>query len=197
MPNPLLSILTSSVLRRWTLLQELIILMDSQIKDLPVEHLVFIDNKKRSIGSKRQALLDLAQGDYLAFVDDDDVPAPDYVREIMTVLNNGSPDLVVFPIRVTINGGQDGIVEPSVKYAPKIPGTPLAVYKPPVTNRPPHHLCVWRASIAKQSRFPDQSGKEDFIWAEPLWPLVKKEVRIDKVLYWWDHQIQRREHKSV
>jgi len=208
----LLSILTPSVPGRLESVTKLVRNLHGQIADRPVEHLVFIDNKRRTIGAKRQTLLEMARGDYLVFVDDDDHVAEDYVTRvlqeiapIMTFIvredGTGStskaqppPDLIVYPIHVRINGEQDGIVEPSIKYVPKNPGDPLEPYCPPVTCRPPHELCVWRRAIALRGEFPDISGGEDFIWARQLWPLVKVERRIDKVLYFYETWINRREH---
>lgn len=166
-----------------------------------VELLMLRDNKQRTIGAKRQALLDIAQGEYLAFVDDDDDVSCDYVSEIVGSITSNLalgvfPELFVFPIKCTINGGQEGIVEPSIKYIPQDNG-PLAEYKPPVTFRPPHQLCVWRSKIAKQARFPDKSKDEDFEWAAQCWPLVKNEIGIKRALYHWRHNIKLREHKET
>ncbi len=207
------SVLTPTVPGRLDLVVPLIRSLQDQIGSLPVEHLVLCDNKRRTIGSKRQALLEAAQGDYIAFVDDDDHVADDYVscilREIAPLMTlsvpeddsaesvrlEPKPDLVVFPIHVRINGDQDGIVEPSVRYAPPDGDiTKLQPYAPPVTYRPPHELLVWRRSVALRGKFPDVSGGEDFLWARQVWPLVQVERRIDKVLYYYETSIDRREH---
>ena len=59
-----------------------------QSKDLPVEVLYLGDNKKRSVGQKRNDLIDLAQGEYFTFVDDDDRIAPTYVKDILNRLKS-------------------------------------------------------------------------------------------------------------
>jgi len=51
-----------------------------------IELLAFFDNKKRTIGKKRQNMLQLAQGEYVVFIDDDDKIADDYIDEIMTYI---------------------------------------------------------------------------------------------------------------
>lgn len=199
MSRPLLSVLTPSIPSRRDSLLELIDRMGRQIGNKPVEHLVLTDNKRRTIGAKRQALLEISRGQYVTFVDDDDWVADDYVDALLEAVSpeptdeERHPDVVVFPVKVTINGGQEGIVEMSVRYAPRN-GEALAEYRPPVTCRPPHELAVWRRELAIQSRFADTSQGEEFFWAARLWPLVKQEARIDKVLYWWRHDISRREH---
>lgn len=45
-----------------------------------VEILTLIDNKVRSIGKKRQNLIDIAEGEYIAFIDDDDRVSDNYIE---------------------------------------------------------------------------------------------------------------------
>ena len=47
-----------------------------------VELIYLGDNKQRTVGRKRNDLLQLAQGEYVAFVDDDDRVAPNYISRI-------------------------------------------------------------------------------------------------------------------
>src|SRR5689334_10344559 len=55
--HPLLSILTPAVPARLRQLEWLMAKIDRQIGDKPVEHLILIDNKRRTVGEKRDALL--------------------------------------------------------------------------------------------------------------------------------------------
>ncbi len=48
-----------------------------------VELLYFMDNKRRTVGAKRNALLSMAIGEYISFIDDDDEVAPNYVDKII------------------------------------------------------------------------------------------------------------------
>ena len=80
-----LSILTPTIPGREKQLLELTEKIQKQIGDLPVEHLSLCDNRKRSIGAKRQSLVDIAQGKYIAFCDDDDDISDDYVEETLPV----------------------------------------------------------------------------------------------------------------
>jgi hypothetical protein len=63
--------------------------IERQIGGQAVEHLILSDNRKRSIGAKRQALLDIARGQYIAFVDDDDDIADGYVEELLAAAASG------------------------------------------------------------------------------------------------------------
>lgn len=66
-----LSILIPTVPRRKAHLERLLATLEPQLTD-EVELLVLMDNKKSLIGSKRQKMIDISQGEYIVFIDDDD-----------------------------------------------------------------------------------------------------------------------------
>lgn len=146
-----------------------------------VEILALIDNKRRSIGLKRDALVQAASGEYLAFVDDDDRVEPDYVRSIVKTLRDERPDVLVFKQSTTIDGGNPFIVDFSIRYenqeARQVDGRWVNI------RRKPFHVCVWRSAIAKAHRFPDASYGEDWHWAARVLADVKTQSRIDRVLH--------------
>ena len=74
--TPLLSILTPAVPSRMAQLAKLCDELAKQIGGLAVEHLTLLDNKRRSVGLKRQALLDIARGDYVDLSGDAEDGAP-------------------------------------------------------------------------------------------------------------------------
>ena len=82
---PLLSILISAIPSRWEMARKLFEGL-TRVADQRVEVLLLFDNKRRSVGEKRQALLDIARGEYVTFIDDDDLVAPGYVSEILSVI---------------------------------------------------------------------------------------------------------------
>ena len=87
-PEPiLLSILTASIPERSGQRAILTETIAQQIGDLPVEHLSLVDNRKRTIGAKRDALLRIARGTFVAYVDDDDTVTPDYVGSLIAARN--------------------------------------------------------------------------------------------------------------
>lgn len=201
MTKPLLSILIASIPSR---IGQAITLYESLLGQASgtiwgrVEILMLLDNKQRTVGAKRQALLDISSGEYVTFVDDDDSVSDQYVSKITTAIGDGRitrwaprPDVVVWPIRVTINGEQDGLVYPSMDYVKD----PIPEYSPPITKRPPHHLCCWRRSIAIKGTFPDKQHGEDFEWARQVWPYVGTEMTISDTLYHyrWDKTVTEAE----
>src|SRR5690606_33962771 len=54
-----------------------------------VEILYLVDNKKVMLGTKRNQLIDLAQGEYVVFVDDDDRIEPDYIETLLEATKTG------------------------------------------------------------------------------------------------------------
>jgi glycosyltransferase involved in cell wall biosynthesis len=170
-----LSILIPSVPSRREKAAKLFDKLSAQAGNEDVEILMLLDNKKRSIGLKRQALLDVARGDYVAFVDDDDFVAPTYVEAILeaTLLDL---DVIVFDSYCSIDDGPTVLVRHSLTF-------PNEQYNFAGFRRAAWHIHAWRADLARQSRFPDQSGTEDWAWAEPLNKLAQTQVKLDVPLY--------------
>ena len=72
-----------------------------------VEVLWLGDDKKRSVGEKRNNLLSIANGEYVTFVDDDDDISDDYVKTILHYIVNGKGvDVINFNVMCSVNGGE-------------------------------------------------------------------------------------------
>jgi len=192
--TPLLSILTPAVPSRIAQLDGLCKKLAAQIDDLPAEHLVFLDNKRRSVGEKRDGLLRAARGQYVAYVDDDDDVSNDYVEEILNAINYAShkPDVVTFQQQAIVNDAV-GIVE----FKLKNPNEPFrstslqAVFldgcAPPITRRSAWHVCAWNRLLAIRSSFPASNYGEDWAYAAPLCAVAQTEVHIPKILHYYRH----------
>jgi hypothetical protein len=174
----LLSILTPAVPSRIHNLSPLCDWIGKQIGELPVEHLVLLDNKRRTVGEKRDALLRVARGKYVAFCDDDDWVSTEYVREILAAAD-GDPDVITFRQHCTVNG-ETGEIEFGL-------GNPNEPFCPGGTaKRNAWHICAWRRSLAILSHFPQSSYGEDWAFAAPLCALPGlREGRIAKVLHYY------------
>lgn len=175
-----LSILTPAVPSRIGQLEKLRAELENQIGGLPVEWLVLLDNKRRTVGEKRDALLRAAKGLYVAFCDDDDWIAPDYVSSLLEAIMR-NPDVVTFKQEATING-VTGIVEFGL-------GNPNEAFKPDgVTKRNAWHICAWRTKLAILSNFPASNYGEDWHFAARLCGIADlKSVHIDKILHHYRH----------
>lgn len=159
-----LSILVASIPERITKIK---------ILDFPdIEFLIFTDNKKRSIGLKRQALLDIAKGDYIIWLDDDDEITDDFITEVLLAIES-QPDVICFNHEAWINGK-------IYKINVSIKNKDEQLHDGEVMRKP---LCssVWKRSIANLGKFPDTMYGEDAVWADQLHP--KTEIRINKFLH--------------
>jgi cellulose synthase/poly-beta-1,6-N-acetylglucosamine synthase-like glycosyltransferase len=144
-----------------------------------------------SVGEKRNALLKMAKGDYVCFIDDDDMVSEDYVPEILhtlTPLNTagqgGLPDVVTFNA-VFIPHTADGIEKERV---PVVFGLEhlLNVDEPGKPRiRVPNHLCPIKRSIAMQIMFEPKNFGEDTAYGLKVRKLLKSEVKIEKTLYYY------------
>ena len=182
----ILSILTPAVPSRMAQLAKLCDELARQIGGLAVEHLTLLDNKRRTVGEKRDALLRAARGQYVAFVDDDDWISPDYVAELVKAAKEG-PDVVTFWQEASVNG-QIGQVSFRLGHEnePFKPGQ--------LIHRNAWHVCAWRRTLAIQSRFPASNYGEDWAFAAPLCALPGlREVHIPKVLHYYRHSSETTE----
>jgi hypothetical protein len=109
-----LSILIASIPSRFEMMQKLYNKLLKEVGDLPIEILCFIDNKKRSIGKKREALVQLAKGEYVSFIDDDEDYFEGYAQKILEAIESKS-DVITFKQKCTING-KSFLVDFSTEY---------------------------------------------------------------------------------
>ena len=188
------SILVPAVPSRLARLEKLMAKLSAQAERKPVEVLALLDNKKRTVGFKRDALVQAALGRYVAFVDDDDDVADDYVDSIISAACQTTADVIVFKQRCTfVNAKCISCLEidgPPFVIDHDINNPMEAVHQfedghwRDIKRKPWHHN-AWKASLAKSVRFPDTSFGEDGAWCSQLWPLVQSQFKIDKVLHYY------------
>lgn len=173
-----LSILICSLESRKDLLANLLHNLYNQIRDInEVEVLRLIDNKQMSVGAKRNALIGLAKGDYITFIDDDDRISTDYIDNLLQGIELGY-DSICFEVLYNPAGGNPKLVKYSAKYKDR----ELVTHFERATN----HLMCTKRSIASKVKFKNISFGEDAIWAKSLVRLIKTEGQIEKVLYYYD-----------
>jgi hypothetical protein len=186
MSKPVLSILTPAIPERFAQLTALRDVIERQQAALPlgsVEWLIFCDTRgARTIGQKRDDLVQLARGEYVAFVDDDDSISPDYLQSLYEAATaQGTPaDVITFRQLVTYNGATGEVL--FRLGAHNEPFTPNAF-----TNRAPWHVCAFRASLAKAHHFPHTNYGEDWEWARHVGADCKSSVHIDRILHHYMH----------
>tara|TARA_Y100000114_G_scaffold125027_1_gene120941 strand:+ start:2714 stop:4210 length:1497 start_codon:yes stop_codon:yes gene_type:complete len=149
-----------------------------------VEIVISHDNKEKTVGEKRNEVLQKAEGKYICFVDDDDMVSDNYFNWIIQILDEHSDaDGVGFKgiyyqsgnpvMEFSHSSGHQGhfkIQDPDGKI---------------IQQRPLNHLNPVRADIVKQIGFPEKSFGEDSDYCDKLYEsnLLKKEIFLDKILY--------------
>ena len=178
--QPKLSILICSLLERnQTFLSNLLDILNPQIKDKPVEVLILSDNATRPVGTKRNDMIKLANGEYICFIDDDDRISEDYVDLILQEIGDSNSDVVVFNAEISF----DGINPKLVRYGKEFD----YCEKEDAYYRHPNHLMVHRKSNIKEF-FRDVKFGEDDEWAYRQLKNIKTQRRIEKVLYFYDYK---------
>jgi len=190
MGRPLLSILVCSIPSRVkNFLPFIIKELNDQALGMPVEILCLLDNKISSVGKKRNDLIALAQGQYIAFVDDDDWVADDYVKSLCETIENSrsiflgkegkepGPDVILFDAIVTLDGGPGKRCVYDLAMARKDLDTHY--------ERGPQHITATKASLAKNILFQEISLGEDFEWGWELQKRAESQVKIPKTLYYY------------
>lgn len=161
-----------------------------------VELLVLMDNRRRTVGEKRNALVAAARGEYISQIDDDDEVASQYVDTIYKTIartrrSDNPADVICFPQRATI--APHGLIhecEYSLKHWKdrepaqrrqllQIIGTDGKPRQDALAwSGPPAHTMVWRSGIAKAVKFPEKRFGEDVDWVDKCCELAVNEVQI-------------------
>lgn len=153
-----------------------------------IEIIYHIGNK--SIGTKRNGLLETATGKYVAFVDDDDRVSSNYISLLMEGIEK-DVDCCSLVGEYTVDGKNPQLFEHSIKYQEYRTNGNYALdmdIKQVKYERYPNHLNCIRASIAKQFKFPEINHGEDTDWATQIKKsgLLKTEHTIEQIIYYYD-----------
>lgn len=140
-----------------------------------IEILILLDNKKTMLGTKRNKMLEMAQGDYVAFADDDDILEPTYLSSLLKATKTDC-DIITFPVRVTLNGEPPKNCYYSVEYEQDF-DTPTTYY------RLPNHIMCVKKDLAMAVKYRPILYGEDADYSKRLKAHLKTEHRICKVLY--------------
>lgn len=168
-------------------LEQLLSCLEPQINSLGlnkfdmVDILVKQDDWKEppyiGVGGKRDVARKMATGEYINFFDDDDLPAPDYIKTILPLLDG--IDQVGYQLETYIDKRFIGPTYHSLKS-----GGWTDDYRDKSHHRDISHINPMRRELAMMKPFSGPIG-EDHRWADSMRGLVKTEHYIDRVMYYY------------
>lgn len=144
------------------------------------EILLIGDNKKRSIGKKREMGLRLAQGRYVTWLDDDDDFTDHTFPELERAVKEDKD--VICGHSLAIVNGDPGYVEFDLDNENEefLPGG--------FCKRLPFPQgCAWKLELVKDIPFPDTMYGEDWEWAEQALKNINTQYKIRKVIHIYKH----------
>lgn len=176
MAQPLLSILIPSIPSRFARAVNLYEDIVAMVGDKDIEILMLTDNKKRTIGEKREALKNISNGKYFMFVDDDDsLYSVDAIYEAC----KNDVDVITFKSKCLNADGSTYIVTAGLGNEVEhntADGRYLDCKRPPFPN------CAWSEHF-KPIPFPALNYAEDWGWVERTIRQAHQEIHIPEVLH--------------
>ena len=171
----------------YSLLKEIlsqVIYLNQQEK---VEILIDEDGKQKSIGLKRQHLLERATGEFVVGIDSDDMISETYLLDILTAINTNLMNRVVFDhVGFIEDCDIDGVKSRSIFSIKHKSWDETEEGYDHVRCANPKS--VIRRTKALQVGYPDLRFGEDRIFSEAVTLLLESEIFIDKPLYKYIHR---------
>lgn len=177
-----LSILIPTLEERKHYLERLLSVINAQNTD-GVEIIIEKDNKEKSIGEKRNILLEKSSAKYIAFIDDDDLISFDYISKVKNACI-GDPDVIGMHLLHYENSLLRGLTYHSLRYSKwweeRDTTSGLMRY-----YRNPNHLNPVKRDLALKVKFPSISMGEDKEYSKQLLPLLKTETYVYEPIYYY------------
>jgi len=160
--------------------------LDQQISatqsDACVEILSLLDDGSRSVGAKRNQLMDMACGMFIVFVDDDDRVGSNYVSALTSAIReNPDVDCISFNGEIAFRSHHQRLLVHSIKYTDWLECNGRYL-------RPPCHITPIRKDIAQRYLFADVDYAEDIDWSMRMCrdKVLRKEIALESTLYHYD-----------
>ena len=161
-------------------------ILDPQIERFrgQIELLIHDAGRFMPTGTKRNELIRQSEGDYIVFIDTDDLVMSYYIDEMMKAIES-SPDVITFLGWMTTDGNhrRNFTIKLGSDYAER-----GGHY-----YRWPNHLACFKKSLVENIKFPDIWVQEDYIWSKAVRDrnILKTEVHIVKDMYWYDFRTKK------
>tara|TARA_R110000868_G_scaffold135610_1_gene348183 strand:- start:17 stop:595 length:579 start_codon:yes stop_codon:yes gene_type:complete len=150
-------------------------------KTKQVEIISLSDDKKITIGEKRNKLYDMANGLYSWQIDDDDWIHPEAVNLILKAAEQNK-DCITFQEIVIFDGGRPKSSNFSLEYLDWKDNSHGYDY-----IRTPFFKTPIKTDICKRVQVPLIRFGEDHEWAKAVKPLLQSEMHINDNIYWYLH----------
>ena len=140
-------------------------------------------SESKTIGDKRQALIDRSRGEYVVFIDDDDDITTDYIHEVMKGIESGV-DVIGMIGEYYVDGIYKKPFRHSIGCGTDASGNPYWEDDKQY-YRCPNHLNPMKRSLATQAYFMSSNHGEDTDFAMQIYKkqLLKSEYMIDTPIY--------------
>lgn len=128
-----------------------------------------------TIGEKRQQGLNMSQGEYVCWLDDDDNIAPNYVETILRLALNGA-DVLTFN-NISRFEGYWCVVQMNLDFK-----TDEQVF-PGIVHRRPYHVCAWKRELLNGVKFPKSNKDEDVDFITEALKVCKTQSKTEAILH--------------
>lgn len=136
-----------------------------------------------NIGSKRQIMLSIAKGDYVVYIDDDDIISDDYISKVLKACESGA-DCIGISGKVTTDGQNEKRWHISKDYG-------SWYEKDNIYYRTPNHISPVRRELALKTGFKPMDNGEDYDYSIRLLPLLKTECKVKGDLYFYAYSSRK------
>jgi glycosyltransferase involved in cell wall biosynthesis len=157
---------------------------------------IIVDDSKRfldgglSIGKKREALVQRAEGKYCWFLDDDETIAPNYLETLVRLCNQNA-DVCTFRAIAKLDNYW-ALFDMSLKNKVNEDSTPDRT-----VLRGCWHICPVKTKYAKLYSFPDTSYGEDWEWMSKVLTHCQSEAHSDAVILQYNHSSKTSEADKI
>ena len=157
-----------------------------------IEVLALLDTKTSWLGDKRNSLMDVARGDYLTFVNDDDEIVPNWLERVTArILDHSGVDVISIQAECMKRDSKDSrwyhawymATSLGCKAYSSLNFRGLHGRRESVLMQPPCMWCIWRSDVARQARFSSKNYGEDQDFLNSAVAIAKTEVVVREVLY--------------
>jgi hypothetical protein len=183
--KPIISVLISGLIERIDRILPLYYELLRQARGQKAEVLVLVDNRvAMPLEAKRNRLLAASKGRFVAFVDDDDWVAEDYVSAIIDMARQQpEADVICFQQSSSLGDGLPPfLVTPGLAYENEPCRQENGRWVD--LRRKPWHWCAWKGELARTVAF-ECGPDEDWVWVQSLLPFCTREARIERVLHYY------------